>query len=136
MKSKFKLFTLLSVLISVGFFSFKASQNYETPRNNTEETIKNELIELTQKDFLEYQNLKSLEDRYQKADEILGKIVTLFLADLGLKLGYKPTQASLLNTACAISNPSPASTPPPPEPSLQAATPEVSEPPPSQNQWL
>lgn len=66
------------------------------------EQVKSELISLTQKDFEEYQNLKTLEERYKKADEILGKIVTVFLAELGVKLAFKSTNPAMLEGSCTI----------------------------------
>ncbi|WP_374031372.1 hypothetical protein [Bdellovibrio bacteriovorus] len=72
--------------------------------------VKSELIALTQKDFEEYQNLKTLEERYKKADEILGKIVTVFLAELGVKLAFKSTSPTMLEGACNIPT-APAQTP-------------------------
>lgn len=40
--------------------------------------------ELTAADLEEYYRLKTAEDKYKKADEILGKVMAIFLADLGL----------------------------------------------------
>ena len=95
----------LVLLLAVGFASYKAGQR-SAPAAITseqiEEKIKTDLIELTKKDFEEYQNLKTLEDRYKKADEILGKIVTVFLADLGMRLNFKNTNAALLDASCGI----------------------------------
>lgn len=116
----------LAVLFAVGFVSYKAGQRSLPAAQNAEqieEKVKTDLIELTRKDFEEYQNLKSLEDRYEKADEILGKIVTVFLADLGLRLGYKPTNPALLDAACAIAAPTPVVTATP----TPTSTPQISQ---------
>lgn len=91
------------VLVSVGIGSYKMGQNSvvnSIEDTDTEDKLKNDLVKLTAKDFEEYQNLKSLEGRFKKADEILGKIVTVFLADLGLRLAFKPTNPANLETAC------------------------------------
>lgn len=119
------------VLFGVAFGSYKAGQK-SIPQNSNLEEVKNkistDLVALTQKDFEEYQTLKSLEERYQKADEILGKIVTVFLADLGVKLAFKATSADTLEGSCNIST-SPtvataqASSPLPSEPTPASAPP-------------
>lgn len=102
---KFKIWILtLPVMLIIAFVSYRAGKNAATPTNahQIEEEVKNELISLTAKDFEEYQNLKGMEERYKKADEILGKIVTVFLADLGLKLSFQPVNPAMIEGACAI----------------------------------
>lgn len=93
------------ILVAASFASFKVGQkSVKAPEHDetaAEEKVKANLVELTRADFEEYQKLKTLEERYQKADEILGKVVTLFLADLGLRLGYKPTPLAQLQNSCA-----------------------------------
>lgn len=108
---------LIAVAV-VGITSYKAGQKSVTTNvseSAIEEKVKNDLIALTQKDFEEYKNLKTMEERYKKADEILGKIVTVFLADLGVRLGYKPSNPALLEGSCAIPGlnvtPTPSATP-------------------------
>lgn len=107
----------LVVLLAVGFASYKAGQRSVPAALNSEhieEKIKTDLVELTKKDFEEYQNLKTLEDRYKKADEILGKIVTVFLADLGMRLNFKNTNVALLDASCGLPKPALAATVAPP----------------------
>ncbi len=116
MKNTTALVVGLILLIGVGFASYKAGQHsipVSPSEASVEEKIKTDLINLTQKDFEEYQNLKTMEDRYKKADEILGKIVTVFLADLGLKLAYKASNPALLEGSCAIPGLAPTVTPVP-----------------------
>lgn len=100
-----------------------------------EEKAKEDLIALTRSDFEEYQKLKTLEERYQKADEILGKVVTIFLADLGIRLGYKPIGIGELGNSCP---PAPVAQCPTPPPQHVANTaPETPKPSPKQNlTWL
>jgi hypothetical protein len=43
-------------------------------------------------DFVDYHNLKLEAEKLKKADEILGKIMTVFLADLALRL--KPAESA------------------------------------------
>lgn len=45
------------------------------------------LFSLSEKEFNAYQNLKDQKSKYDKANEILGKMVLLFIADMGLHLG-------------------------------------------------
>lgn len=91
---------LIAMFVVVGLVSYKFGQRSVPAANQVEEKLKSDLVELTQKDFEEYQNLKSLEDRYKKADEILGKIVSVFLADIGVRLSFKPTNPALLDVSC------------------------------------
>ncbi|WP_413943511.1 hypothetical protein [Bdellovibrio sp. HCB-162] len=129
----------LVVLVSVSFVSYKAGQRSSSAAQSAEqieEKVKEDLIELTRQDFEEYQNLKSLEDRYKKADEILGKIVTVFLADLGLKLGYKPTNPALLDAACSIAAPTATPVPSPePSPMMSQETPQPTPTPAPKANW-
>ncbi|MGZ3732050.1 MAG: hypothetical protein ACXVCG_22710 [Bdellovibrionota bacterium] len=65
--------------------------------------------ELTAADLEEYYRLKTAEDKYLKADEILGKVMAIFLADLGLHASQ--------NAISASRSPPPSLHPlPPPEP--------------------
>ncbi|WP_413287734.1 hypothetical protein [Bdellovibrio sp. HCB337] len=107
----------LLIVVVVAFASFKFGQKSvqapEADETSAENKAKEDLIELTRADFEEYQKLKTLEERYQKADEILGKVVTLFLADLGLRLAYKPVPASQLQSTCEPCAVNPVNQPPP-----------------------
>lgn len=47
---------------------------------------KEQFQQISQDDYQEYIHLKTLEEKYKKADEILGKILIIFLSDLGIKL--------------------------------------------------
>ncbi len=51
--------------------------------------LKEKLQALTDSDIADYYRLKNLEDKYTKADEILGKIMTIFLTDLGLRVSKR-----------------------------------------------
>lgn len=48
------------------------------------ETTRQKFQNINDVDIAEYFRLKTMEEKYKKADEILGKILTIFLADLGL----------------------------------------------------
>ncbi|UXR64135.1 hypothetical protein EZJ49_13795 [Bdellovibrio bacteriovorus] len=142
MNTKWILAVITLAIVALG--SYKAGQSSVAHSSNSEEIknqIRDDLVTLTQKDFEEYQNLKSLEERYQKADEILGKIVTVFLADLGVKLAFKSTSPALLDASCAIpaAATSVATTPPAPAtPPLSQGTPTPTAAPatvPAGNEW-
>jgi len=125
---------VLLVVAGVSYnFGHKAGLR-EIDIDQGENKAKEELVELTRRDFEEYQKLKTLEERYQKADEILGKVVTLFLADLGLRLGYKPIPSSDLGTSCS---PAPAAPcPPSSAPAVVTAPPSVSPPRKQTPRWM
>lgn len=55
-------------------------------RANKYTALQNKFSDLAEIDFDEFLRLKTLEEKYRKADEILGKILLIVLADLGLKL--------------------------------------------------
>lgn len=50
------------------------------------EQLRDKLDHLNKVDFEEYLALKSQKDKYEKADEILGKMILIFLADLGFSI--------------------------------------------------
>lgn len=105
MANSVKWFFGIIVLFGVAAGAYKLGRNSVPAApdvHQIEEQVKDELISLTKQDFEQYQNLKSLEERYKKADEILGKIVMVFLADLGLKLNFKTTNLSLLEKSCGV----------------------------------
>ncbi|MEM7646951.1 MAG: hypothetical protein AAF203_08585 [Pseudomonadota bacterium] len=54
-------------------------------------------------DFEEYKNLKSMKSKYLKANELLGKMMTLFLAELSLRISENDLK-NALNTAEAIAS--------------------------------
>ncbi len=51
-------------------------------------------IESFRADFAEYQQLKTDAEKFKKADEILGKIMTIFLADLAMRVKSVPESKS------------------------------------------
>jgi len=88
--------TLISILIAfaLGFASHRIFSNQEESSKDKEAIAKCEslneaksnLISLSQNDYLEYIKIKDLKQKYEKADELLGKIMLLFLADVGFRL--------------------------------------------------
>lgn len=113
-----KIFAGVLALVIVAMVSYHFGHKAglaEVDQTLAEQKAKEDLVELTHKDFEEYQNLKTLEERYKKADEILGKVVTLFLADLGLRLGYKPVAVGELGNSCPPAPVANCPIPPPPQ---------------------
>lgn len=47
---------------------------------------KDELLKIYQNDLQDYQNLQTMKERYESANDILAKIMTVFLADLSLRI--------------------------------------------------
>lgn len=58
---------------------------YLTPKPNIKNSLTKEMT-ILKSDFDEYVHLKKLEDKYLKADEILGKVMLIFIANLGLEM--------------------------------------------------
>ncbi len=51
--------------------------------------LKDKMQKISEEDINEYIQLKDMKAKYEKADEIFGKILSLFLLDLGLKMSEK-----------------------------------------------
>ena len=68
------------------------------------------LQSLAEGDLEDYYRLKSMEERYLKADEILGKMMVIFLADLGLRVS-KGAQDAAQNRAVITERSEPAKAP-------------------------
>lgn len=62
--------------------------DHEKPVDNsaTLDDLRGKVVELSRSDYQDYLNLKDLRARYQKADELLGKLMLLVLTDLGIRL--------------------------------------------------
>ncbi len=56
--------------------------------------LKQKLESLTSRELEEYRELKGLRARYERADELLGKMILVLIADLGLRVSDKSTQAA------------------------------------------
>jgi hypothetical protein len=83
----------ISFLFGLKFDSFRASAPVEAVTDTFYQTkyenLKKQIEQIHAVDFEEYQNLKEQKAKYEKADEILGKIFLIFLAEAGLKLSTK-----------------------------------------------
>lgn len=72
--------------------------------------LKGELSALSAHDFEEYVRLKDLERKYKKADELIGKMILIFLADLGLRVSDE--QARFAQVSASGDRPSESASPP------------------------
>lgn len=120
-----KILVPVAIAFVVGFFS----HNFFIPNRAPEETpidakcedlaqAKSNLVALSQSEYLEYTKIKDLKEKYEKADELLGKVMLLFLADVGFKtLKTEPLDYS-------ISTPKTETTPSP-EPPAEASPQEI-----------
>ena len=78
---------ILGYVYQVPGLNLKASNvlSQETDHSEVREA-KSKLQNLYDVDVQEYQRLKNLEAKYSKANDILAKMMTIFLADLGLRI--------------------------------------------------
>ena len=99
----------LLVLTLVGGYTLGAKFGSSHESINPNDSQSNELFqsliekfqELTSKEIQEYLVLKKEEDRFKKADEILEKIIKIFLSDLRLKVDLAKFQELHLHPAAA-----------------------------------
>lgn len=88
-----KIIIPLSIAFAAGFFANHilgpTSISQEPPIVDAKcedlSHAKSDLISLSQREYLEYAQIKDLKQKYEKADELLGKVMLLFLADVGFK---------------------------------------------------
>jgi hypothetical protein len=112
----------VAVALAIGFWiglrSIDAKKSVEEKLvtvHELDDGTKEKLRALSENDIAEYYRLKTLEERYKKADEILGKVMQIFLADLGLKLSQPTVDLVKHPPELAAAAPPPAA-PPKPEP--------------------
>lgn len=97
-----------NILLVLGAFvvGFLVNKNLK-PSASTENPIqcenlsaaKNDLISISQNEYHEYTQIKDLKQKYEKADELLGKVMLLFLADMGFKISKIPLSELEVGTA-------------------------------------
>lgn len=86
---KKNLIGLFPIIFASGFLvgKFWNSQSHNLKSFSANETdVQKKIRSLTEKEILEYYQLKSDSEKLKSADDILGKMVLLFLYDLGIKL--------------------------------------------------
>ncbi len=84
----FALGAALSFLVTEHFV--RSELNKQSEIFQKAESVNNKIKLLSETEYQEYLNLKDSEEKYKKADELLGKVMVLFLADLGSRLANKP----------------------------------------------
>jgi hypothetical protein len=105
MNMKFGLAITISFVL--GFFIAGLLRQPENAKLPTQEAdncdtlsaAKKNLVAISKTEYLEYTEIKDQKAKYEKADELLGKIMLLFLADIGFKL--KPQAEVIPNVAMA-----------------------------------
>lgn len=93
MKSNVSIVAVICLVVGFvcGYYFTKDSHQSQTDMTSPMATSDQEdgirkLQDLTETEIAEYYRLKTMEERYAKAEELLGKMMTIFLADLGIKL--------------------------------------------------
>lgn len=59
-------------------------------RKTTAVGLEHEFIQISRAELKEYESLKDEKQKFEKANEILAKVMQLFVADLGLRIGEAP----------------------------------------------
>jgi len=77
--------------LGIGTYAHSPQSGSESPLNPD---LRQKLQNLANVDLEDYYRLKNSEEKFLKADEILGKIMTIFLADLGLHMSQGAVSAS------------------------------------------
>jgi hypothetical protein len=106
-----------------------SNESYKT----TLQSLEQKLRQISETDFAEYRRLKDRKAQYEKAEEILAKIMQIFVADLGLRMaGFEAGKTAKQEPKPAAPEPA-APAPPPtkkkPEPPPVVAAPPASGPP-------
>jgi hypothetical protein len=89
------------IFLSLGYWLGSRNQEQKTavqilaePSVSQSESIKEKFQRLTDQEIQEYYLLKNEQEKYRKADEILGKIVLLLLQDLGVRVSESMQKAA------------------------------------------
>lgn len=75
---------IISLFMGLSFVGGYRFGNKEIALPPTSE-IQNEFVKLSKEDLKDYANLKESRQKYEMANQILAKVVKIFIADLGLK---------------------------------------------------
>jgi hypothetical protein len=81
-----KTILLLAIGILLGSYMLPGIFRPIQPEVRSGELWRDKFKSITETDIAEYYRLKTLEERYKKADEILAKIMMIFMADLGIRV--------------------------------------------------
>jgi len=101
-KSLFIGLLIFSLGLGIGFYGLRSA-----PRSGLDPSTKEKLQLLADSDLEDYYRLKTMEEKYLKADELLGKIMVIFLADLGLRVSASAQNAAKQPPIAASSSLSP-----------------------------
>lgn len=88
------------IFLSLGYWLGSRNQEPKTvevivePQISQVDAIKEKFQQLTDQEIQEYYLLKNEQEKYRKADEILGKIVLLLLQDLGVRVSESTQKAA------------------------------------------
>jgi hypothetical protein len=110
----FSAFFIYCVAYGLQFFLHPAPKAEEPAQNDCSvqnpgaDAAKRKFEQLAQTDYEDYLKLKTDAEKYKKADEILGKIMAIFMADLGIHL--KEAAAKVSPTPLSGTSPSPSPT--------------------------
>lgn len=85
---------LIGLLIFAFGFGIGAYGLRPAPQAGLDSPIKEKFQLLADGDLEDYYRLKTMEEKYLKADELLGKIMVIFLADLGLRVSASAQNAA------------------------------------------
>ena len=90
------------IFLSLGYYLGRGSQEPNSSAVQTQtqsqprvNLIKEKVQQLTDQEIQEYYLLKNEQEKYRKADEILGKVVLLLLQDLGIRVSETTKTAAL-----------------------------------------
>ncbi len=75
--------------VGAGAYGLRPAQNASSDAEGIRK-----LQALADVDLEDYYRLKTMEEKYRKADEILGKVMVIFLADLGLRVSKNAQNAA------------------------------------------
>ena len=84
----------LIVGLGIGFMIGRTQAPDSNPQAETNSTGIEKLQSLADNEIADYYRLKTLEERYLKADEVLAKIMGVFLADLGIRTNPQVVRAA------------------------------------------
>ncbi len=79
--------------VLIGHFFPTKSSEQASPEIQKYNVLKTKFEKLSQVDLEEYVQLKNQKEKYEKADEIFGKILTIFLYDLGIRASHSQLKA-------------------------------------------
>ena len=93
-----KWFFCALIFLSLGFWLGSQNQKTRPSEVSTQQQqtdlIKEKFQKLTDQEIQEYYLLKTEQEKYKKAEEILGKIVVLLLQDLGVRVSQSTLKAA------------------------------------------